>query len=112
MPGWPFKIQGGIVFTHPEVTLDIDPRIACPVHYGDVNWWINKIRQTSANPFLSEDQLLMALDILMTYSSHLFYDKIFRSVPLADRAYAQQAQKFIQWREGKGGGAKSLPPKH
>ena len=101
MPGWRFKIEGGLVFTHPEVELNIDREKGCPVSVGKINGWIKKIQQTPVDSAMSEGQILMALDILMTYSRPFFDDPACRSVYLAERAYYRQVQMFIQWRRGK-----------
>ena len=56
--------RGGLAFTHPKATYDIDP--ACPVTCGSTAYWTRKLASTPAVPGLDEPAMLRVLDCLLT----------------------------------------------
>ncbi|RPJ51139.1 MAG: NERD domain-containing protein, partial [Methanobacteriota archaeon] len=101
MPGWRFEIQGGLVFTHANTELNIDKTMPRPVSASKTNGWVIKICNTPPDPAMSEDNLLMALDVILTSSHPLFDDPIRSSKHLAEQLYLQQVGKMVAWRKGR-----------
>jgi hypothetical protein len=87
-------------FTHPEVELIIDKEKGCPVSVGKQTAGSRR-SATPVDSAYEREQILMAFDILMTYSHPFFDDPVCMSVYLAERTYYRQVQMFIQWRRGK-----------
>lgn len=59
-------INGGLVFTHPDVRLSIDPD--CPVMCGKTDYWKKKIPEAPAVIRLDTQMQLETLDALIEYS--------------------------------------------
>ncbi|MBN1437865.1 MAG: hypothetical protein JW929_00515 [Anaerolineales bacterium] len=59
-------IKGGLVFTHPDVRLAIDPD--CPVKCGKTDYWIKRILESPAVIRLDTRSQLETLDALIDYS--------------------------------------------
>ena len=58
------QVRGGLAFTHPDATYDIDP--ACPVTCGSITYWTRKLASAPAVPGLDEPAMLRVLDCLLT----------------------------------------------
>jgi hypothetical protein len=63
------EIRGGLVFTHPRVTLEIDP--SCQVEYGDITYWVKKISSGPAVPNMTTEVLLCFVDALHEYANEI-----------------------------------------
>jgi hypothetical protein len=63
------EIRGGLVFTHPRLSLDIDP--SCRVEYGTVAYWVKKISSSPALPNLTTEVLLCLADALLEYANEV-----------------------------------------
>lgn len=98
MPGWRPRFEGGLVFTLTDVLLKVDGK--CPVSVGKTAGWIKKICSTKSDPAISEDRLLMAIDIILTHSHRYFDDQTFQLTNLAEQLYRQYVRSLISWRRG------------
>jgi hypothetical protein len=93
-----FSIEGGLVFTHPDVELDIDD--SCRVAYGKVDYWVEQILDHALIPDLStEESQLQIIDVLVS-SGDTFKANQSRSSAsaLAQTLYdstAQKAEAFV-----------------
>lgn len=92
LPGWPVKVKGGLVFTHPRAALDICPD--CPVIWGKTETWIQTIRGAKPEPFMTEENLLKAADVLLTISQSNQKQPYGSSIWLAETLYQQQVAKM------------------
>ncbi len=63
------EIRGGLVFTHPHVTLEID--LSCQVEYGRISDWVKKIGGSPAVPNMTTEVLLCAVDAFLQYASEI-----------------------------------------
>jgi len=63
------EIRGGIVFTHDNITLDIDQ--SCQVDYGMTSYWVKKISNSPKSPKLTMDVLLHVAEAISEYASQL-----------------------------------------
>ncbi|HSL44741.1 MAG TPA: nuclease-related domain-containing protein [Anaerolineales bacterium] len=63
------EIRGGIVFTHNEVTLEIDR--SCQVEYGLISDWVKKISASPAVPNLTTEVLLCIVDAVLEYAHEI-----------------------------------------
>lgn len=63
------EIRGGIVFTHNEVTLDIDR--SCQVEYGLIPGWVKKITTSPVIPNLTTEILLCIVDAVLEYANQI-----------------------------------------
>jgi hypothetical protein len=59
-------IKGGLVFTHPNVKLSIDP--SCPVKCGNTDDWVKEISTSPEILSLDTQTQLATLDALLRYS--------------------------------------------
>jgi hypothetical protein len=98
--GWNYELKGGLVFTHPDGILKIDRTKPRPVIVDRTAGWVSKICAAPPASEMSEDALLMALDLILTDSHPLFDDPICRSVYIAQQLYAHEVRKLIEWRRG------------
>jgi hypothetical protein len=80
------EIRGGLVFTHPRVTVEIDS--SCRVEYGSISDWLKKIGSSPVVPKLTTEVLLCLADALLAYASEISAKTGDRSaVQLADDIY-------------------------
>jgi hypothetical protein len=63
------EIRGGLVFTHPHVTPEIDP--SCRVEYGSISEWVKKISSSPAVPNMNTEILLCILDAVVEYANEI-----------------------------------------
>jgi hypothetical protein len=63
------EIRGGLVFTHPHVTLEIDA--SCRVEYGGISEWVKKISSSPDVPNMTSEVLLCLVDALLEYASEI-----------------------------------------
>jgi hypothetical protein len=80
---WEKIIRGGLVFTHPEVNLQIIP--LCPVEAGTVHLWVRWIRETEPAVGFDLETRLKAVDALCIRSQRLRKEENpdFQTVPAA-----------------------------
>lgn len=62
-------VSGGLVFTHPEVDLEIDG--SCRAAWGTPGQWANRLRRSPEVPWFSEELRLEALDALLAWADKL-----------------------------------------
>jgi hypothetical protein len=93
-----FSIEGGLVFTHPNVELDIDD--SCRVAYGKVDYWVEQILGHAPIPDLStEESQLQIIDALVSSGDYFKASQNRSSASdLAQTLYdstAHKAQVFV-----------------
>jgi hypothetical protein len=62
-------IRGGVVFTHPLVTLDIDE--SCKAMWGPPTWWSTVLLDSPPCPQLTAENQLRVLDALLRWTRRL-----------------------------------------
>jgi len=72
------QVRGGLAFTHPTATYDIDP--ACAVTCGSITYWTQKIASAPAVPGLDEPVMLRVLDCLLTRHRDVSQTPVTRSL--------------------------------
>jgi hypothetical protein len=90
LPDLAIRIKGGLVFTLPDVSLQIGPGI--PVSAGTTAAWIRKIRAEPADARLTEEILLKAADALLVISQTHKSQPYRSSVRLANAIYQEQVE--------------------
>lgn len=65
----PSLIRGGLVFTHPEVVLDIDA--SCRAEYGDPEHWVNSVLRAKETLEFSVESRLEVIDALVKWAGHV-----------------------------------------
>jgi hypothetical protein len=90
LPDLPIRIKGGLVFTLPDVSLQIGHGI--PVSAGTTAAWIRKIRAEPADARLTEEILLKAADALLAISQTHKSQPYRSSVRLANAIYQEQGE--------------------
>lgn len=63
-------IRGGLVFTHPDVQLEIDS--SSKAQYGTPPQWLQRIRSTARVAQFSTEVQLLVLDVLLDYAFSLY----------------------------------------
>lgn len=71
------EIKGGLVFTHNDITLDIDQ--SCQVEYGLVSYWVKKITTSPMIPNLTTEILLCVVDAVLEYASQISTETNYKS---------------------------------
>lgn len=98
MPDWRFKLDGGLVFTHPNVSLGGIDRQNCPVKVDTIQGWINRIKNTPTDPVMTENKLLEALDCILTVSLENTHETANSSIDLSRRLYQDKVNDILSWR--------------
>jgi hypothetical protein len=65
----PGLVQGGIVFTHPEIELDVDR--SCQAELGGQAYWLKRILSAPVRRELTLELRLEVLDAFLNYADHL-----------------------------------------
>lgn len=99
VPGWRFRMDGGIVLTHPGGFMRADEQVGVAVR--DIEHWIAAIRTDPPRPEMNETACLKALDMLLTVSYTFYQEPQFSSRRLARALFARQARQLTDWYEGK-----------
>lgn len=81
------EIRGGLVFTHNNVSLEIDS--SCQVEYGNISYWVKKISAGQAVPNLTTGTLLSIVDALLVFANEI-------SAETSDRSAKQLAMDVYQ----------------
>jgi hypothetical protein len=81
------QLRGGLVFTHPKVSLEIDP--SCRVEYGSISDWVKRISTSPAVPNMTTEVILCVVDALHEYASEI-------SAENGDRSAEQLAVDLYQ----------------
>lgn len=68
-PSLPSLIRGGLVFTHPEVVLDIDG--SCRAEYGDPEYWVNTVLRAGESPAFPMESRLEVIDALVKWAGRV-----------------------------------------
>ena len=90
------KINGGIVFAHPEVTFDIDP--SPPFPYGQPGGWIKKYQSTPNLPEMTPEMILYLTEILLAKHQALNPERQVNSMnAYADAVICRTEQKIQNW---------------
>ena len=63
------QLRGGLVFTHPKVSLEIDP--SCRVEYGSISDWVKRISTSPAVPNMTTEVILCVVDALHEYAREI-----------------------------------------
>jgi hypothetical protein len=63
------EIRGGLVFTHPHVSLEIDH--SCRVEYGGISDWVKKISASPAVSRITTETILCVVDALLEYANEI-----------------------------------------
>jgi len=84
------ELRGGLVFTHPKVSLEIDP--SCRVEYGSISDWVKKIGTGPAVPNMTTEVLLCVVDALREYAGEI-------STEIGNRSAEQLAADLYQQAE-------------
>jgi hypothetical protein len=71
------EIRGGLAFTHPRVSLEIDP--SCRVEYGGISGWVKRIATSPAVPNMTPEALLCLVDALLAYANEVAAEQSERS---------------------------------
>ena len=88
------EIRGGIVFTHENITLDIDQ--SCKVEYGEISYWTRKIMNSPKNSHLTTDVILQVVEAISEYANQLSEGDDRKSAnQLAIAIYNRKDQKEI-----------------
>ncbi len=100
LPDWQIDIKGGLVFTLPDVTFNIDASL--PVAVGTTADWIKIIRAAPVDPAMTEERIFRMAGVLLAMS-HSFEDVPVRSsVRLAETIYRQQVESLQAYVSEKG----------
>jgi hypothetical protein len=87
------EIHGGLVFTHPKVSLEIDA--SCRAEYGRVSDWVKKIGTSPAVPNMTTNVLLCVVDALREYAGEISTENGDRSAEQLAVDLYQQAENEI-----------------
>jgi nuclease-like protein len=87
------EVRGGLVFTHPRVTLEIDP--SCRVEYGNISYWIQKINSSPTVPNLTTEINLCIVDALLEYANEISAENSDQSAKQLAEDIHQKSEKEI-----------------
>jgi hypothetical protein len=90
-------LRGGLVFTHPNVQLDIDS--SSKAEYGTPPQWLQRIRSTAKMAQFSTEVQLLVLDVLLDYALSLYVTRplVKSAVELAKLVYGDVLEDLRQY---------------
>ena len=90
-------IRGGLVFTHPDVQLDIDG--SSQTQYGTPPEWLQRVRETGKIAQFSIEVELIVLDALLDYALSLYVTRplVKSAVELAKLIYGDVLEDLRQY---------------
>lgn len=90
-------IRGGLVFTHPQVQVQVDS--SSKVQVGTPPQWLQRIRRTSHLAQFSTEIQLLVLDVLLEYALSLYVTRplVRSAVELAKTLYGDLLEQLRQY---------------
>lgn len=90
-------VRGGLIFTHPEVELDLDS--SCEVEWGHLTNWLVRIRYAEIIDGFNEEARLFALDALIENAASLGEGGTKSAIELSERTYfeaVERARRYVE----------------
>ncbi|PWH12505.1 MAG: hypothetical protein DDG60_12870 [Anaerolineae bacterium] len=90
-------IRGGLVFTHPEVKIEVDSNVK--VEVGTPPQWLQRIRSTARLAQFSTEVQLLVLDALLDYALSLYVTRpvVQSAIELAKTLYGDLLEDLRQY---------------